>query len=164
MPKCVNQWSSCSLKLAPKRRGNDARMPFSLIYFFAPVSIFYILHNYVIPQAMPHAIPQTHSAFYPHRLELALQAILREPIKSGRASDSVAVRTRKRISYATHTHLKKNFWYLVSYQHFYSLVAAGKIKWAFHVSQKIQWAPVESTLSKYYWKLSKAPVIQPVIT
>ena len=42
-------------------------MPFSLIYFFAPVSIFYILHNYVIPQAMPHAIPQTHSAFYPHR-------------------------------------------------------------------------------------------------
>ena len=42
-------------------------MPFSLIYFFAPVSIFYILHNYVIPQAMPHAIPQTHSAFHPHR-------------------------------------------------------------------------------------------------
>ena len=25
-------------------------------------------HNYVIPQAMPHAIPQTHSAFYPHRV------------------------------------------------------------------------------------------------
>ena len=46
-----------------KRRGNDARMPFSLIYFFAPISIFYIPHNYVIPQAMPHAIPQTHSAF-----------------------------------------------------------------------------------------------------
>ena len=50
-----------------KRRGNDARMPFSLIYFFAPISIFYIPHNYVIPQAMPHAIPQTHSVFYPHR-------------------------------------------------------------------------------------------------
>ena len=42
-------------------------MPFSLIYFFAPISIFYIPHNYVIPQAMPHAIPQTHSSFYPHR-------------------------------------------------------------------------------------------------
>ena len=54
-------------QIGAKRRGNDARMPFSLIYFFAPVSIFYILHNYVIPQAMPHAIPQTHSAFYPHR-------------------------------------------------------------------------------------------------
>ena len=56
-----------------KRRGNDARMPFSLIYFFAPISIFYIPHNYVIPQAMPHAIPQTHSAFYPHRLESRLR-------------------------------------------------------------------------------------------
>ena len=42
-------------------------MFFSLIYFFAPFSIFYILHNYVILQAVPHAIPQTHSAFYPHR-------------------------------------------------------------------------------------------------
>ena len=26
-------------------------------------------HDYVIPQAMPHAIPQTHSAFYPHRCD-----------------------------------------------------------------------------------------------
>ena len=43
-------------------------MFFNLIYFFAPFSIFYIPHNYVIPQAMPHAIPQTHSAFYLHRV------------------------------------------------------------------------------------------------
>ena len=50
-----------------KRGGKDAHMFFSLIYFFAPFSIFYITHNYVIPQAVPHAIPQTHSAFYPHR-------------------------------------------------------------------------------------------------
>ena len=50
-----------------KRRGKDAPMFFSLIYFFAPHSIFYILHNYVIPQAMSRAIRQTHSAFYPHR-------------------------------------------------------------------------------------------------
>ena len=52
---------------AKKRRDKDALMFFSLIYFFAPFSIFYILHNYFIPQAMPRAIPQTHSAFYPHR-------------------------------------------------------------------------------------------------
>ena len=42
-------------------------MFFSLIYFFAPFSIFYITHNYLILQAVPRAIPQTHSAFYPHR-------------------------------------------------------------------------------------------------
>ena len=42
-----------------KRRGRDARMLSSLIYFFAPFPIDYILHNYVIPQAMPHAIPQS---------------------------------------------------------------------------------------------------------
>ena len=42
---------------AQKRRGKDACMFFSLIYFFASFSIFYILHNYVIPQAMPHVIP-----------------------------------------------------------------------------------------------------------
>ena len=54
--------------MAPKKRhGKDARMFFSLIYFFASFSIFYIQHDYVILQAMPHAIPQTHSAFYPHR-------------------------------------------------------------------------------------------------
>jgi len=55
---------------AKKRHGKDAHMLFSLIYFFAPFSIFYIPHNYVIPQAMPHAIPQTHSAFYPYRVEM----------------------------------------------------------------------------------------------
>ena len=48
--------------LAPKKGAI-----FSLIYFFKSFCIYYIPHNYVIPQAMPHAIPQTHSAFYPHR-------------------------------------------------------------------------------------------------
>ena len=48
--------------LAPKK---DAL--FSLIYFFGSFCIYYIPHNYTIPQVMPHAIPQTHSAFYPHR-------------------------------------------------------------------------------------------------
>ena len=40
---------------------------FSLVYFFASFSIFFNPHNYVILQTMPHAIPQTCSAFYPHR-------------------------------------------------------------------------------------------------
>ena len=55
-------------QIGAKKRGvNDPRMPFSLIYFFAQISIFYIPHNYVTPQAMPHAIPQTHSAYHPHQ-------------------------------------------------------------------------------------------------
>ena len=67
----MDQQKSCLLKLASKkRRGKDAHMFFSLIYFFASFSIFYIPHNYVILQAVPHAIPQTQSAFYPHRLFL----------------------------------------------------------------------------------------------
>ena len=77
--KCLNAWTSKAVAHSnwrQKRRGNDARMPFSLIYFFAPVSIFYILHNYVIPQTMPHAIPQTHSAIYPHRENLELYHML----------------------------------------------------------------------------------------
>ena len=40
---------------------------FSLIYLFKSFCIYSIPHNYVIPQAMLHAIPQTHSSFYPHR-------------------------------------------------------------------------------------------------
>ena len=50
-----------------KRRGRDTRMLFSLIHFFESFCINYIPHNYVIPQDMPHAIPQTYSVFYPHR-------------------------------------------------------------------------------------------------
>ena len=40
---------------------------FQLIYFFGLFCAYDILHNYVIPRAMPHATPQTHSAFYPQR-------------------------------------------------------------------------------------------------
>ena len=65
----MDRQSECSFKLAPKRaRHGDERILSHLIYFFAPFSINHIPHNYVIPQAMPHAIPQTHSTFYPHRL------------------------------------------------------------------------------------------------
>ena len=38
---------------------------FSLIYFFESFCLYYIPHNYVIPQAMLHAIPQTHFPFLP---------------------------------------------------------------------------------------------------
>ena len=41
---------------------------FQFNLFLCAFSIFYIPHNYVIPQAVPHAIPQTHSPFYPHRI------------------------------------------------------------------------------------------------
>ena len=51
----------------PKRRGRDTRMLFSLIHFFESLCINDTPHNYVIPQAMPHAIPQTYSVFYAHR-------------------------------------------------------------------------------------------------
>ena len=64
----MDQQSSGSLKLAPKKARQRRVMLFSLIYFFAPFFIFYIPHNYVIPQAMPHAIPQTHSSCYPRRV------------------------------------------------------------------------------------------------
>ena len=48
---------------------------FSFIYFFKSFCIYYIPHNYVIPQAMPHAIPQAHSSFYPHRLRTEKQSL-----------------------------------------------------------------------------------------
>ena len=47
------------------------------IYFFAPFSINKIPHNDVFPQAMPHAIPQTHSAFYPLRLTMHASSLER---------------------------------------------------------------------------------------
>ena len=56
--------------LAPKK-GAISR----LIYFFKPFCICYIPHNYVISQAMPHAILQTHSAFYPHHNGFIFQII-----------------------------------------------------------------------------------------
>ena len=54
---------------AKKGRGKDARMVSRSIYFFGPFSIYYIPHNNVIPQAMPHAIAQIHFVFYPHRFK-----------------------------------------------------------------------------------------------
>ena len=51
------------LKLAPKRR------TLQLIYLFKSFRKYRISHNYAMPQVMPHAIPQLHAAFYPHRNE-----------------------------------------------------------------------------------------------
>ena len=65
-----NKWTckaSAPSNWRQKRRDRNACMLSCSIYFFSLFSINYIPHNYVITQAMPHAIPQTHSAFYPHR-------------------------------------------------------------------------------------------------
>ena len=74
-------------------------MPFSLIYFFAPISIFYIPHNYVIPQAMPHAIPQTHSVFYPHRFSITF---FMGNCKPQTAKCHVTTALRSRLQFAVH--------------------------------------------------------------
>ena len=55
--------SGCVCKLIGAKNG----ALFSLIYFFGSFCVYYIPHNYVIPQPMPHAIPQTHSSSYTHR-------------------------------------------------------------------------------------------------
>ena len=73
----MDQQKSCSLKWAPKKARQRRAHVFSLIYFFAKFSIFHIPHNYVIPQAVPHAIPQTHSSFYPHRCVQANSFLVR---------------------------------------------------------------------------------------
>ena len=53
---------------------------FSLIYFFESFCIYCIPRNYIIPQAMPHAIPQTHSGFYPHRKTAAMLVSQTNPL------------------------------------------------------------------------------------
>ena len=76
----LDRKSGCSFKLATKkkkarkRRAHASPLNFFFFFFFAPFSICQISHNYVIPQAMPHAIPQTHSAFCPHRFKGSLKS------------------------------------------------------------------------------------------
>ena len=69
---CVAFWLSSYVNIKTVTTFADWLAPkkgalFSLIYFFGSFCIYCIPHNYVIPQTMPHAIPQAHSAFYPHR-------------------------------------------------------------------------------------------------
>ena len=59
----MDQQKSCSLKLAPRKVAAKTRTCFSVWF----ISLRHIPHNYVIPQAVPHAILLTHFAFYPHR-------------------------------------------------------------------------------------------------
>ena len=54
-------------------------------------------HNYVIPQAMPHAIPQTHSAFYPHRLKTNLANLRFLSFEKGEACQSILIMFRGKI-------------------------------------------------------------------
>ena len=63
----MDQQKSCSLKLAPKKARKRRAHVFQFNLFLCAIFhiLFYIMHNYVIPQAVPHAIPQTHSSFYP---------------------------------------------------------------------------------------------------
>ena len=68
----MDQQIDCSLKLAPKIARQKRANAFLLNFFLC--AIFHKLNSAshatcrnVIPQAMPHAIPQTHSALYPYR-------------------------------------------------------------------------------------------------
>ena len=75
----LDRKSGCSFKLATKKKKKARKRrahasPLNFFFFFAPFSICQISHNYVIPQAMPHAIPQTHSAFCPHRFKGSLKS------------------------------------------------------------------------------------------
>ena len=59
----------------PKRTWQKRAYDFcsTSILFLCAIFIYYIPYNYVIPQAMPHAIPQTHSSFYLHRIQNILK-------------------------------------------------------------------------------------------
>ena len=71
----LDRKSGCSFKLATKKESAEETCAcFPVEFFFSPFSICQISHNYVIPQAMPHAIPQTHSAFCPHRFKGSLKS------------------------------------------------------------------------------------------
>ena len=60
--------SGCSGKLARKK---DEL--FISMYLFESFCTYYVPHNYVIPLVTLHAIPQTHSFFYPDRWRLSVQ-------------------------------------------------------------------------------------------
>jgi len=54
-------------------RAKRARVLVNLLLRVIPQ--FYVLRNYAIPQFMPHAIPQTHSVFYPYRSQIPLKKV-----------------------------------------------------------------------------------------
>ena len=75
----LSQQSGCYFKPVQKKKNQKKiacqketrqRRTYDFLFnlFLCTISIYYIPHNYdVIPKAMPHAIPQTQSSFYPRR-------------------------------------------------------------------------------------------------
>ena len=82
----LNHQNGCSFKFVrkkkkirlPKKDAAETGVWFSVSFnFFAPcIYLYYIPHNYVIPQATLLAISQTHSVFYPHRSQIYLKTPL----------------------------------------------------------------------------------------
>ena len=63
--------SGCVGKLIGAKKGRT----FQFNLFLWVICVYYIPHNYVIPQTMPHDIPQTHSSCHPHRVSRAFQEV-----------------------------------------------------------------------------------------
>ena len=63
--------SGCVSKLIGAKKGRTFQFNLFLWVFY----VYYIPHNYVIPQTMPHDIPQTHSSCHPYRLSRAFQEV-----------------------------------------------------------------------------------------
>ena len=63
--------SGCVGKLIGAKKGRT----FQFNLFLWVICVYYLPHNYVIPQTMPHDIPQTHSSCHPHRVSRASQEV-----------------------------------------------------------------------------------------
>ena len=63
--------SGCVGKLIGAKKGRT----FQFNLFLWVICVYYIPHDYVIPQTMPHDIPQTHSSCHPHRVSRAFQEV-----------------------------------------------------------------------------------------
>ena len=66
----INTAATLANWLAPKKGRT-----FQFNLFLWVICVYYIPHNYVIPQTMPHDIPQTHSSCHPYRLSRAFQEV-----------------------------------------------------------------------------------------
>lgn len=54
---------------------------------FESLYIYYIPHDYTIPQVMPHSIPQTHCVFDPHHIIISMKNKTKQnrPLKVNKA-------------------------------------------------------------------------------
>ena len=69
-------WVGSRARIITKQRlllqiGGEKGRAFQFLKFISKelFHIYFISRNYAIPQIMPHAIPQTHAAFYPQRVK-----------------------------------------------------------------------------------------------